>query len=287
MTDDRELLLRAILDNPADDTARLVLADKLDELGGKRNTARAELIRVQCDIAKGPCFTPVAREILGSGECGPTPVSYVRENCGRCDRCRGGFARLHARQHAILKTWAASFLPKCLRPGYPGLRVEGGTVWCDPLGGYVEFRRGFVARAGCELSISPGTIGPAALRFGQRVASLFEANPLEEFTVSFEGYKPVLCAEIVAEERAGVRLWGPLWTPETRAEYPAGALPASGLAYSRHELVRSLAAWLHHAIQRPAEIATDAVLSAVEEPDEDDTDLYVDDGDQGYGSTHW
>lgn len=41
--------MRVILANPADDTARLVFADWLDEIAGEP-TARAEFIRVQCRI---------------------------------------------------------------------------------------------------------------------------------------------------------------------------------------------------------------------------------------------
>lgn len=44
-------LLRAILSEPADDTARLVLADWLEELGDYR---RAEFIRIQIELARGP-----------------------------------------------------------------------------------------------------------------------------------------------------------------------------------------------------------------------------------------
>ncbi len=48
-TDDGTLLLRAILDNPAEDTPRLVFADWLEENG---QGERAEFIRVQCEIAR-------------------------------------------------------------------------------------------------------------------------------------------------------------------------------------------------------------------------------------------
>jgi uncharacterized protein (TIGR02996 family) len=44
---DGAALLRAICDNPDEDTPRLVYADWLDERGGESNEARAELIRLQ------------------------------------------------------------------------------------------------------------------------------------------------------------------------------------------------------------------------------------------------
>lgn len=46
-----ELLLRGVLLNPADDTARLVYADWLQENGDEE---RAEFVRVQCELARMP-----------------------------------------------------------------------------------------------------------------------------------------------------------------------------------------------------------------------------------------
>src|SRR5262245_24806233 len=47
---DEKALLAAIWDEPHDDNVRLVYADWLDEQGGDSNVARAELIRVQCEL---------------------------------------------------------------------------------------------------------------------------------------------------------------------------------------------------------------------------------------------
>ncbi len=44
--------LEAIVNNPDDDTARLVFADWLDEQGSADDAARAEFIRVQCELAR-------------------------------------------------------------------------------------------------------------------------------------------------------------------------------------------------------------------------------------------
>lgn len=49
-TTDREALLAAIIDQPDEDTPRLAYADLLDEIGGEENSARAELIRLQCRL---------------------------------------------------------------------------------------------------------------------------------------------------------------------------------------------------------------------------------------------
>ncbi len=48
---DEKALLAAIWEHPHEDTPRLMYADWLDECGGKSNAARAEFIRVQCQLA--------------------------------------------------------------------------------------------------------------------------------------------------------------------------------------------------------------------------------------------
>ncbi|HEV3439551.1 MAG TPA: TIGR02996 domain-containing protein [Gemmata sp.] len=53
---DREALFRAILDNPDDDTLRLIYADALEEEGDAR---RAAFIRCQIEFAKVPEYDPV------------------------------------------------------------------------------------------------------------------------------------------------------------------------------------------------------------------------------------
>lgn len=52
-----DAFLEAILQNPNDDTPRLVYADWLDEQGDPPSAARAEFIRVQCALANG-CLRP-------------------------------------------------------------------------------------------------------------------------------------------------------------------------------------------------------------------------------------
>ncbi|VTU02029.1 Uncharacterized protein OS=Sorangium cellulosum (strain So ce56) GN=sce1195 PE=4 SV=1 [Gemmataceae bacterium] len=52
--DDRRALMAAILADPGEDTPRLALADWLDEHGDARDRARAEFIRLQCELARLP-----------------------------------------------------------------------------------------------------------------------------------------------------------------------------------------------------------------------------------------
>jgi uncharacterized protein (TIGR02996 family) len=52
MLSDRDALLAAIRANPEEDTPRLMFADWLDEQGDDASLARAEFIRLQCEIAR-------------------------------------------------------------------------------------------------------------------------------------------------------------------------------------------------------------------------------------------
>jgi uncharacterized protein (TIGR02996 family) len=52
--DDRRALMAAILADPAEDTPRLALADWLDEHGDAHDRARAEFIRLQCELDRLP-----------------------------------------------------------------------------------------------------------------------------------------------------------------------------------------------------------------------------------------
>lgn len=55
---DHDALLRAIAENPDEDTPRLAFADYLDELGDESNVARAEFVRIECDLARLPADDP-------------------------------------------------------------------------------------------------------------------------------------------------------------------------------------------------------------------------------------
>jgi uncharacterized protein (TIGR02996 family) len=60
---DGSTFLRAILENPDDDTARLVYADWLEEHGGEADAVRAEFIRVECELWKTEAHTPRYRKL--------------------------------------------------------------------------------------------------------------------------------------------------------------------------------------------------------------------------------
>jgi uncharacterized protein (TIGR02996 family) len=60
---DHDSFLQAILANPDDLTTRLVYADWLEENGGRPEAARAELIRVQCEMAQVGEYTARFRQL--------------------------------------------------------------------------------------------------------------------------------------------------------------------------------------------------------------------------------
>src|SRR5262245_2730515 len=47
-----DAIFQAVLDEPDEDAPRLILADWLEEHGDRHGRARAELIRVQCELAR-------------------------------------------------------------------------------------------------------------------------------------------------------------------------------------------------------------------------------------------
>ncbi|MBX9579512.1 MAG: TIGR02996 domain-containing protein [Gemmataceae bacterium] len=61
---DRRAFIEAILANPADDLPRLVYADWLEEHGDNLGRARADLVRIQCELARCPADDPRRPDLL-------------------------------------------------------------------------------------------------------------------------------------------------------------------------------------------------------------------------------
>lgn len=254
---EREHLLRALLEAPDDDTPRLVYADKLDELGGTRNAARAACIRVQVELARTPTHLVTANQLVGHDEQGrvvPAVDGIVPIGVARHNVPNPAVAPLRAREHVLLKQWVGAWLPKCLRPGYPGLKVEGETVWVDPLGGYVRFKRGFVAEVGCELPFGPPDEVPHAIgRFAARVRALFAANPLTGIALSFEGGDEVLYAQITqGQDAERPPHWRVMWDMDTYCRLAHGMIEEPVTLYERAHVGHSLERWLSRAVREPA-----------------------------------
>ena len=106
-------LLQAVLDTPADDAPRLVLADWLDEHG---EAGWAELIRVQCELTRLRAAGPAAS---------PQAVGLAR----REDHLLQGGHRWPAAEFLPACPWVATFAQSVLTP-------EESYAWWD---------RGFVA----------------------------------------------------------------------------------------------------------------------------------------------
>ena len=87
MTDD-ELLLASVIASPKDDLPRLVYADWLDETGRPLNVARAEFIRVQCEL-------------------------------NRCEPDRERLAQLLIREKTLLSLYGPAWLEPLRRKGEP------------------------------------------------------------------------------------------------------------------------------------------------------------------------
>lgn len=138
MTDHPEYLagLRAVCAEPDEDHYRLILADWLDEHG---EGARAEFIRVQCQIERWGCSFKQTPEQPG-----------WKHQCGTDDRGYWLCQPLRSRVRGLLSdahffNWTPSVLHT--GPG-AGIRYEGddGTVWLAGKGLVsAEFCRGFVS----------------------------------------------------------------------------------------------------------------------------------------------
>jgi uncharacterized protein (TIGR02996 family) len=105
---DGDALLAAILARPDEDVPRLAYADWLDEFGGAADRARAELIRVQVEIATVPEHLRTSTDVR------------VWE--------------LRARESALLAAHGAAWLEPLRGPGGP---LQSGEA-------HAQFRRGFV-----------------------------------------------------------------------------------------------------------------------------------------------
>jgi uncharacterized protein (TIGR02996 family) len=117
-------LLRAILDDPADDTPRLVYADWLEENGDAGGRLRAEFIRLQIELAG---------IVPGLGDHGKAARLLARYR-------KGAPVRMKARTPATLLMRERAFY------GSPGTEdwLPAGVRDLPPMLRHVVFRRGFV-----------------------------------------------------------------------------------------------------------------------------------------------
>jgi uncharacterized protein (TIGR02996 family) len=151
-----DAFLRAILDNPDDDSVRLVYADWLEERGG----VRAEFIRVQVELARG------------SGD------ARRRRQLRRRDR------ELLEQHH---REWAGPLLAGLVEEAYPELRVLGGRlIWNRERVWKWMFRRGLVEAVALEalqfLDSADALFRAHPLREARLVGAWSAVEPVEKLT---------------------------------------------------------------------------------------------------------
>lgn len=175
---DLDRLLAAILANPADDAARLVYADKIQERDGPGDAERAEFIRVQVAIAR---HNP---KDCNQGLC--RTAGY-----GPCSACRDLDA-LRERERELFAPFAADWFPECNRTTPVTLLV----LPCEPdfdaptaivsRGFIQEVRAPLATLVGGETTRSVyerGEYGPnryqETIRTPAVLPAIAQANPLE------------------------------------------------------------------------------------------------------------
>lgn len=151
-----QALLRAILDQPDDDTARLVYADYLDDTPTPKRQARAEFIRLQ-----------VARADRGEAEMSP-------------------------QESALMKKWGLAWLPRFIReessitPDLWGIATSPTIVLTvSGTEGKYHFDRGFLKAINFTAAAPPHPERMAA--FARAVLS---AHPLDTLGIVQQGRVP-------------------------------------------------------------------------------------------------
>jgi uncharacterized protein (TIGR02996 family) len=255
---DREALTRACLDNPADNTPRLVLADYLDgDDGSPPARARASLIRLGCELARLPAVV------------GRTPAGGARVNPDH--------ARLTAEVEKLLKRWGRRLLPRCLRDG---VREFTQFAWCTACfdwdntpARFATFGRGFVEAVG--VGIEPD--GPASF-YGEQCGLLLREvaahNPLETARLTVPGCTPAVEYTL---DRAAAH-WA-LHADEVGGR-PGEARGTTAVYDTRRDLLRALPRFVADTLARVAFVRRDF------DPEEVAGPADVEPWDQDIGGEH-
>ncbi len=217
---DGEHLLQAILDDPADDTGRLVYADWLEEQG---EVGRAELVRVQVEMA-----------------------GHLQQYSFPVDRV----SFLRRRERELLSVHRSTWLEPIVRLFGHNCPLEAS----DTIGWAVEFRHGFVAEV-CLSQAAWLEHGPALVQACPlEKVTLSDKRPLhysdQDGRWGWYGHTPhVLVEEIshfwlpgalFALLPGGLRSRSPHGRRYPSAEAALAALSDACLVWARnHQLVRS------------------------------------------------
>jgi uncharacterized protein (TIGR02996 family) len=173
---ERDLLMRAILDDPDDDTARLAFADWLDETGRPRDAAHAELIRLQ--VARH-------RRIVDA------LATDSEFDSGALDRDR-----------AILRKWGRGWLPKAARRPNQEFRADAIEIRIgDRYPAVFTFGRGFVEAVrvvvGDPAHLKPAAAVPVLRQF-------FAHSPVYMVRLAVDGIEPEVDLHLSREDEG----WG-------------------------------------------------------------------------------
>ncbi len=161
---DHDSLLRAITDNPAEDTPRLMYADALDERGWKGDRERGEFIRVQVGLAR----------MVPPSDCDGTFCDGSLVVCQNCKEWKS----LYRRE----KELAEMMVPRDPRgSGATSRQTQGRYYFAEcgcPLAGF-SLRRGFLEQ-----------ITVTTEDFLAHAAEIFTRHPVERVTLAGKNPQP-------------------------------------------------------------------------------------------------
>lgn len=214
--DDRELLIRAIRNNPDEDTPRLMYADYLDEHG---EPDRAAFIRAQCELARLPerpklhliaasttYLEPNSREMSVEGVCSSRPS--MPETYDLLLGQQTFFGAILMSEHAIMAPASEPRTYRCrfLVTGHPDPNAARITELRR-----IELRTG-IARVGF---VDIPDLGPIEVAPGQRKRGFVDWICLDAPTWTTKGDQ-ILSHEPVREVRISHT-----WEPRTLEDVPA------------------------------------------------------------------
>jgi uncharacterized protein (TIGR02996 family) len=284
---DEHAFLAQILSQPADDVARTVYADWLDEAGGARRAARAEFIRVQVELSRTPEFLWRRGTLLApTGAGGFEPYDSARGHepyptmVAAYDAPDPRHGRLAHRQWLLLKKWGRAWMPRVGRRlaamgGTHGVLGEVVTAGAMGLHASYTFRRGFVEEA--ELGVGSELLAPD--RTFQRTEPFFrellQSQPVNRIRFQIRNFTPQVYVHVEPQDLE-------VYAVAFDAPGEPGELIMDESFRDRTQLARLGARLIcQHLAEEEFERITD--------PDDGDglDDVPPDDGDQGYGHTYW
>lgn len=232
-SDDLRALLAAAVKSPEEDTPRLIYADELDAcapFGTVLPTPRAELIRVQCELARTPWFLPTTCKVCGNSNDEDGCIEHGR-GCYVVDEDGGGSeypelddcATCHGTGNVpdTANRDRAEFIHvqvQVARTDYPDLRARESallaanesrwidrTWWLENVGRW-EWRRGFVSQVAMP---HDSFLRNAAVMFAHhpiQVVSLWDTVPANSDSSGRDGWETE--EEATAQLSAACVVWG-------------------------------------------------------------------------------